>query len=37
VRQQCHLAVPNGRGIPVIFCKRNTDDATSAQIELPSS
>ena len=37
VRAQCHQAVPNGRGIPVIFCKRNTDDATSAQIELGST
>lgn len=37
VRAQCHTAVPNGRGIPVIFCKRNTDTATSAQIELGST
>jgi hypothetical protein len=37
VRGQCHAAVPNGRGIPVIFCKRNTDTATSAQIELGST
>ncbi len=37
VRAQCHAAVPNGRGIPVIFCKRNTDSATSAQIELGST
>ena len=37
IRQQCHVAVPNGRGIPVIFCKRNTDDATSGAIELGST
>jgi hypothetical protein len=37
VRGQCHAAVPVGRGIPVIFCKRNTDTATSAQIELGST
>ena len=36
VRQQCHNAVPNGRGIPVIFCKRNTDTASSGGIELGS-
>src|SRR5262245_15364136 len=36
VRQQCHNAVPSGRGIPVIFCKRNTDNASSAGIELGS-
>jgi hypothetical protein len=29
VRQLAHLALPKGRGIPVIFCKRNTDDATT--------
>jgi hypothetical protein len=27
VRQLAHVALPNGRGIPVIFCKRQTDDA----------
>jgi hypothetical protein len=37
VRQQCHVAVPNGRGIPVIFCKRNTDNASSGAIELGST
>ena len=37
VRQQCHVAVPNGRGIPVIFCKRNYDTATSGAIELGST
>ena len=37
VRAQCHTAVPQGRGIPVIFCKRNTDSASSAQIELGST
>ncbi len=37
VRAMCHTAVPNGRGIPVIFCKRNTDDATSAATELGST
>jgi hypothetical protein len=37
VRAQCHTAVPNGRGIPVIFCKRNTDDATSSSLELGST
>jgi hypothetical protein len=37
VRQQCHAAVPNGRGIPVIFCKRNTDNAASGGIELGST
>jgi len=37
VRGQCHAAVPNGRGIPVIFCKRNTDDAASSGIELGST
>ncbi len=36
VRQQCHVAVPKGRGIPVIFCKRNTDNAASGGIELGS-
>jgi hypothetical protein len=36
VRQQCHVAVPNGRGIPVIFCKRNMDNAASSGIELGS-
>jgi hypothetical protein len=36
VRQQCHVAVPNGRGIPVIFCKRNMDNAASGGIELGS-
>jgi hypothetical protein len=36
VRQQCHVAVPKGRGIPVIFCKRNTDSAASGGIELGS-
>jgi hypothetical protein len=36
VRAQCHTAVPNGRGIPVIFCKRNTDNAASGGIELGS-
>jgi hypothetical protein len=36
VRHQCHVAVPNGRGIPVIFCKRNTDNAASGGIELGS-
>jgi len=37
VRQQAHVAVPNGRGIPVIFCKRNSDTATSGAIELGST
>ena len=37
VRAQCHQAVPVGRGIPVIFCKRNTDTTTSSQIELGST
>jgi hypothetical protein len=37
VRAQCHTAVPNGRGIPVIFCKRNTDNASSGAIELGST
>ena len=37
VRQQAHVALPNGRGIPVIFCKRNTDTATSGAIELGST
>ena len=36
IRQQCHVAVPNGRGIPVIFCKRNTDNVTTNLIELGS-
>ncbi|HMK85182.1 MAG TPA: hypothetical protein VK437_04405 [Steroidobacteraceae bacterium] len=27
VRAQAHNAVPQGRGIPVIFCKRQTDDS----------
>jgi hypothetical protein len=37
VRAMAHRAVPNGRGIPVIFCKRNTDTATSKQVELGST
>src|SRR5262245_54721226 len=37
VRQQCHTAVPNGRGIPVIFCKRNTDNVTTSLIEMGST
>jgi len=36
VRGQCHAAVPVGRGIPVIFCKRNMDNAASSGIELGS-
>jgi hypothetical protein len=36
VRQQCHVAVPQGFGIPVIFCKRNMDNAASGGIELGS-
>lgn len=28
LRSLAHQAVPSGRGIPVIFCKRQTDDAT---------
>ena len=37
VRQQCHVAVPAGRGIPVIFCKRNTDSASTNAIEMGST
>jgi hypothetical protein len=29
VRAQAHQALPVGRGIPVIFCKRQTDTATT--------
>src|SRR3954454_11280851 len=37
VRQQAHTAVPVGRGIPVIFCKRNTDDAKGSGFEYGST
>ena len=37
VRSQCHTAVPNGRGIPVVFCKRNTDTATAGGTEYGST
>jgi len=33
VRAQAHNAVPNGRGIPVIFCKRQTDDSRGSGFE----
>lgn len=37
VRQLAHAALPVGRGIPVIFCKRHTDDATGFGFEYGST
>jgi hypothetical protein len=37
VRAQAHNAVPNGRGIPVIFCKRQTDDTGGFGFEFGST
>jgi len=37
IRAQCHNALPVGFGIPVIFCKRNTDDVTTNLIEFGST
>jgi hypothetical protein len=37
VRQQAHTVLPVGRGIPVIFCKRNTDDAKGSGFEYGST
>ena len=37
VRQQAHAALPVGRGIPVIFCKRQTDDAKGSGYEYGST
>ena len=37
VRQMAHAAVPNGRGIPVIFCKRQTDDTRGSGFEFGST
>jgi hypothetical protein len=37
VRQQAHTVLPVGRGIPVIFCKRQTDDAKGSGFEYGST
>jgi hypothetical protein len=37
VRALAHGAVPNGRGIPVIFCKRQTDDTHGSGFEFGST
>ncbi len=37
VRQQANTVLPVGRGIPVIFCKRNTDDAKGSGYEFGST
>ena len=37
IRAQAHNALPVGRGIPVIVCKRNTDNTTTSLIEVGST
>jgi hypothetical protein len=37
VRQQAHTVLPVGRGIPVIFCKRQTDDSKGFGFEFGST
>jgi hypothetical protein len=37
VRAQCHMALPNGRGIPVIFCKRQTDNTRGSGFSFGST
>ena len=37
IRQQAHTVLPVGRGIPVIFCKRQTDDTKGFGFEFGST
>jgi hypothetical protein len=37
IRQLAHVALPNGRGIPVIFCNRQTANATGPAGEFGST